>query len=206
MLARQNRSYRFVFWLFVCFRMRYLGAMLQKPPTSPTAPPVYRPASAAQRKPAPSVYRPSATVSARLAPPAYRPQGQTVSKVASQPSPRSSFSPRSSVQMWPKGCTCHKHPHRNDCPLSKARKAQDTQVKKEIHVKKSSWQNMQDYRPGWIKRNDITEARVENFCSTYENKRIRGHGSGDNSQGEQDVTTFDLGAYKLWHEAQWGWY
>jgi hypothetical protein len=69
-----------------------------------------------------------------------------------------------------------------------------------------SFNNLTAYRSGWIKRNDISLETVTAFIKDcpYPNG-IRGHASGDNSQGEQDNTTNDCLAYKAWHTGKWGW-
>jgi hypothetical protein len=63
-----------------------------------------------------------------------------------------------------------------------------------------SYNNLCAYRPGWVRNNDITLALVTRFIRDcpYPNG-IRGHASGDNSQGEQAKTTNDCLAYKAWH-------
>lgn len=83
------------------------------------------------------------------------------------------------------------------------------QIKKQKEQSQSarSYNNLYDYRPGWVRDNNITEAKVKEFLKTYEFKKIRGHASGDNSKGEQDVTTRDLNAYKSWHTRRYNaWY
>ncbi len=66
-----------------------------------------------------------------------------------------------------------------------------------------SYNNLCAYRPGWVRKNDITAAKVAAFRKTYSNG-IRGHASGDNSQGEQGNTTADCLAYKSWHTTTYG--
>ena len=99
---------------------------------------------------------------------------------------------------------CGRKPHRNDCPRHKNNLRKKEKERKVVHEENKSWKNMQDYRPGWIKRNNITEETVKEFCGQYEHRTIRGHGSGDNSQGEQENTTRDLNAYKSWHTKTFG--
>ena len=67
-----------------------------------------------------------------------------------------------------------------------------------------SFNNLCAYRSGWVKRNDITLETVTAFIKTHP-EGIRGHASGDNSQGEQDNTTLDCLAYKSWHTGLYGW-
>ena len=67
-----------------------------------------------------------------------------------------------------------------------------------------SYNNLCDYRSGWIKRNNITAQNVKDFRKTY-SKGIRGHASGNNNDGEQGNTTEDCKAYKSWHTTQFGW-
>ena len=66
-----------------------------------------------------------------------------------------------------------------------------------------SYNNLCAYRPGWVRKNNITLADVTNFIKTY-SSGIRGHASGDNSQGEQDNTKNDCLAYKSWHTTRYG--
>ncbi len=67
-----------------------------------------------------------------------------------------------------------------------------------------SYNNMKDYRPGWVRRNNITASMVAEFIKKSHVKKIRGHASGDNSKKEQDNTTNDLNAYKSWHTRRYG--
>lgn len=84
----------------------------------------------------------------------------------------------------------------------------DKQIRKQKEQSNSarSFNNLKDYRPGWVRKNNITEDTVREFLKTYEHGKIRGHASGDNSQGEQAVTIRDLSAYKSWHTGQYGWH
>ncbi len=91
---------------------------------------------------------------------------------------------------------CSRHPNRRRA------QARRTTVARE---ESSSWTNMQRYRPGWVRRNDITEAKVNAFCRQYSQRRIRGHHSDDDSSAEHANTTADLTAYKSWHTGIYGW-
>jgi len=91
---------------------------------------------------------------------------------------------------------CSRHPNR--------RRAQ-TKKKKVEHQENQSWTNLKAYRPGWVRDNAITEGHVKAFLKTYGPRKIRGHASGDNSQGEQGNTTTDLNAFKSWFTDQYGW-
>jgi hypothetical protein len=59
------------------------------------------------------------------------------------------------------------------------------------------------YRPGWVRKNDITEQQVRSYVSG--GGTIRGHHSGDPSQGEGPNTPGDLLAFKSWFTTQHGW-
>ena len=67
-----------------------------------------------------------------------------------------------------------------------------------------SFNNICAYRAGWVRKNDISLATVTAFIRTYPSG-IRGHASGDNSQGEQGNTTADCLAYRSWHRGIYGW-
>lgn len=112
--------------------------------------------------------------------------------------------PSRMVQMKPCSECGKAKGHLSSCSRHPNRRGVIAKEKKVVHEENKSWKNIQDYRPGWIKRNNITEATVKDFCKQYEHRTIRGHGSGDNSQGEQDNTTRDLNAYKSWHTDQFG--
>ncbi len=68
-----------------------------------------------------------------------------------------------------------------------------------------SFNNLKDYRPLWVTQNGITALHVRDFVKSYK-WGIRGHASGDNSQGEQGNTTEDCKAYKGWHTRLHGWH
>ncbi len=95
--------------------------------------------------------------------------------------------------------------HRSDCSRNKNRMRAKTKETKTKREESSSWENMQRYRPGWVKKNDITEEKVQAFCKQYDQRRIRGHHSEDQSQQEHENTTEDLKAYKSWHTKLYGW-
>jgi hypothetical protein len=88
--------------------------------------------------------------------------------------------------------------HYSDCPRHKHNRGVKAQEQQEEHEESSSWTNMQAYRPGWIKKNGITEELVRRFCKETKRK-IRGHHSGDKSKEEQENTKKDLDVYKSWH-------
>lgn len=95
--------------------------------------------------------------------------------------------------------------HKSDCSRHKHNRGVVRQEAQEQHRENQSWTNLQDYRSGWVKRNDITEQDVKEFLKTYDPGKIRGHASGDNSQGEQGNTTTDLNAFKSWYTKKYGW-
>jgi hypothetical protein len=165
-----------------------------------SAPPVYRPTATAQRMLAPAVFCPQLQVQAKLAPAVYRPS--TPRSISPPVAVRSLDSHL--IQMWPKNCTCHTKPHKSVCPASKQQLTKKNKETQAQHVQKSSFDNLNDYRSGWVNRNNITAERVREFCAQYEHKRIRGHASGDNTQAEQEVTKRDLKAYRSWHTEHYG--
>jgi hypothetical protein len=88
--------------------------------------------------------------------------------------------------------------HYSDCPRHKHNRGVKAQEQQEEHEESSSWTNIKAYRPGWVKRNGITEELVRRFCKET-GRKIRGHHSQDKSKKEQANTTDDLNAYKSWH-------
>jgi len=94
--------------------------------------------------------------------------------------------------------------HLSGCSRNKHNRGVERQEEQKENKESSSWGNMQAYRPGWIKKNGITEDLVKEFCREM-GRKIRGHASGDSSQGEQDNTKEDLTAYKSWHTTKYGW-
>lgn len=81
------------------------------------------------------------------------------------------------------------------------------EIKKQKEQSKNarSFNNLKYYRPLWVTRNDVSEETVKEFLKGYLPGKIRGHASGDNSQGEQKVTQDDLTAYRHWHTRTYGW-
>jgi hypothetical protein len=177
---------------------RPLSESLQLKSSATAAPPVYRPVPPVQPKMFSRPFVPTATIP----PPVYRPQASPIPVPTIQRAKSSALSPRGAIQM--QQCTCGKKPHRSDCPRNKKRMAATTHIATIAHEENSSWTNMQCYRGGWIKRNNITEETVKAFCKQYSVGRIRGHCSEDQSKAEQANTEADLLAYKSWHTSQFG--
>lgn len=92
--------------------------------------------------------------------------------------------------------SCSRHPNQKKSTAKKVKK---------VHQENQSWTNLKAYRPGWVSRNGITETDVKQFVKQYSARKIRGHASGDNSQGEQGNTTTDLNAFKSWYTTNYGW-
>lgn len=88
--------------------------------------------------------------------------------------------------------------HLSGCSRNKHNRHVKSEEHKQEHQESSSWENMQHYRPGWVRDNEITEEMVRAFCKAT-GRKIRGHHSEDSSQKEHKNTTTDLNAYKSWH-------
>ena len=166
------------------------------------APAVYRPqvktAAVQQKTPAPTgMVNPSRTAT-RVAAVSRLPAGKPAAPHPAYRQPAGSV-----ILRWPKGCTCHKHPHKSSCPLSKESKRAATAEHNEIHRQASAWENLKAYRSGWVKRNNITESDVQSYVGG--GGKIRGHHSGDPSQGEGPNTPTDLLAFKSWYTGLHGW-
>lgn len=95
--------------------------------------------------------------------------------------------------------------HKSGCSRNKHNRGVVAEAKKVVHQENSSWSNLKCYRPGWVRKNAITEERVKEYCGT--GGRIRGHCSstGNKDDGEQDNTKVDLLAFKSWHTTKYGW-
>ena len=59
-----------------------------------------------------------------------------------------------------------------------------------------SFENLDFYRPHWVRQHGITEHAVEQFVARF--GEIPGHHSGDNTKGENDNTTRQLRVFLEW--------
>ena len=154
-----------------------------------------------------------------VAPPVYRPQPspkvlQTKSSAASsphaiqlprQPATLPAYRPDAKrIVQLQKKCNCGKpgNKHNSSCPANKNfnKNANIKVAKQQRQV--TTFENLKCYRPGWVRRNNITEEHVREWGG-----RIHGHCSSaaDKDEGEQERTKTDLAAFKSWFTQHYGW-
>jgi hypothetical protein len=86
--------------------------------------------------------------------------------------------------------------HRPSCRFGQ-KKARATQEKRREN---SSWDNVLAYDKAFVKKWSITETIVKEFCKQYEKVyKIRGHGSGDESDEKNAHTQLDLDIFHAWY-------
>jgi hypothetical protein len=86
--------------------------------------------------------------------------------------------------------------HRPSCRFGQ-KKARATQEKRREN---SSWDNVLAYDKAFVKKWGITETIVKEFCKQYEKvHKIRGHGSGDESDEKNAHTQLDLDIFHAWY-------
>jgi hypothetical protein len=158
----------------------------------PVAPPVYRPQQAQrtlQTKSA-AALTPQAGQAQRqpVAVPVYRPEANKI------------------VQLNKK-CTCGKsgksgNKHLSSCPANKNFNKNATIKVAKQQRQVTTYENLKCYRPGWVKKNGITEEHVKEWGG-----KIHGHcsSSSDKDSGEQERTKTDLAAFKSWFTTNYGW-
>lgn len=83
------------------------------------------------------------------------------------------------------------------------KKGGKTPKKKESGVDRS-YNNLGAYRPGWVRKNNVTREHIAAFQKTYKSG-IRGHASGTSEDKEQGNTTTDCNAFKSWFTGLYGW-
>jgi Domain of unknown function (DUF4157) len=93
--------------------------------------------------------------------------------------------------------------HLSGCSRNKKNRGAKAKTEKKARQESKAWINLKAYRGSWVTDNDITEGQVKKFCKDT-GMTIRGHASGDNSKGEQGVTTEDLINFKNWYTKEYG--
>jgi hypothetical protein len=174
-----------------------IASAAQRTPARPAAGMPANKTSVAQAKMPLTQSLANQTRRAPSAPPVYRPQPtprvlQTKAAVGQQPHP---------LHAPPQTAAGHVHLQRGVVQLKggKGKGGKKSAAQQQSKAQRS-FNNLCAYRSGWIKRNDITLELVTRFIKECPYPAgIRGHSSGDNSQGEQDNTRDDCLAYKSWH-------